>query len=38
MGDLIVDGTVAVRRYEQRTYGKADTEDVADIFRQAFSC
>ena len=37
-GDLIVDGTLAVRRYEQRTYGDADPEDVAAVCRLAFSC
>jgi glutamine synthetase len=37
-GDMIVDGTLAVRRYEQRTYGGASAEDVASVFRLAFSC
>ena len=35
---MIVDGTLAVRRYEQRTYGAADPVDVAPVFRLAFSC
>jgi glutamine synthetase len=38
LGDLIVDGTLAVRRYEQRTYGGAAPEDVTAAFRMAFSC
>jgi hypothetical protein len=29
---------LAVRRYEQRTYGDADPEAVAAITRLAFSC
>ena len=37
LGDLIVDGTLAVRRYEQRTYGSAEPDEVADAFRLAFS-
>ncbi len=37
LGDVIVDGTLAVRRYEQRTYGSADPEQVAAAFRLAFS-
>jgi glutamine synthetase len=38
LGELIVDGTLAVRRYEQRTYGDATEEDVTAAFRMAFSC
>jgi glutamine synthetase len=38
LGELIVDGTLAVRRYEQRTYGDAAAEDVTAAFRMAFSC
>jgi len=38
LGDLIVDGTLAVRRYEQRTYADVAPEDVAAVFRLAFSC
>ena len=37
LGDLIVDGTLAVRRYEQRTYESSDADEVAAAFRQAFS-
>lgn len=37
LGDLIVDGTLAVRRYEERTYGAADADAVAATFRMAFS-
>ena len=38
LGDLIVDGTLAVRRYEQRTYGGAAPDDLTAAFRMAFSC
>jgi len=38
LGDLIVDGTLAVRRYEQRTYGGAAPDDLTATFRMAFSC
>ncbi len=38
LGELIVDGTLAVRRYEQRTYGSATPEDLTAAFRMAFSC
>ena len=38
LGDLIVDGILAVRRYESRTYAGAEAEDVAAAFRLAFSC
>jgi glutamine synthetase len=38
LGDSIVDGTLAVRRYEQRTYSDADPETVAAACRLAFSC
>lgn len=37
LGDLIVDGTLAVRRYEQRTYESSDADEVAAAFRLAFS-
>lgn len=37
LGDVIVDGTLAVRRHEQQTYSGADPEVVAAVFRQAFS-
>jgi glutamine synthetase len=37
LGDLIVDGTLAVRRYEQRTFGDAAPDEVAAAFRMAFS-
>ncbi len=37
LGDVIVDGTLAVRRYEQRTYGTSDPAEVASAFRLAFS-
>jgi glutamine synthetase len=38
LGDLIVDGTLSVRRYETRTFAGAEPEDVAAAFRMAFSC
>ena len=38
LGDSVVDGTLAVRRYEHATYGAADPEDVAAAFRLVFSC
>jgi glutamine synthetase len=38
LGDLIVDGTLAVRRYEQRTFSGSTPEEVAAVFRLAFSC
>lgn len=38
LGDLAVDGTLAVRRHEHRTYGEASPEEVAAVFRLAFSC
>lgn len=38
LGDLIVNGTLAVRRYEQRTYGAVAREDAAAVFRLAYSC
>ena len=38
LGDLIVDGILAVRRYEARTYAGAEAEDVAAAFRLAFRC
>ena len=37
LGDLIVDGTLAVRRYEQRTFGATEPDEVAAAFRLAFS-
>ncbi len=37
LGDLIVDGTLAVRRHEQRTYGSAPPEQAAAALRLAFS-
>ena len=37
LGDTIIEGTLAVRRHEQRTYGSADPEKVAAVFRLAFS-
>lgn len=36
LGDLVVDGTLAVRRHEQRTYG-GDPEAAAGALRLAFS-
>jgi glutamine synthetase len=38
LGPEIVDAVLAVRRYEQRTYGDADPEVVAAVCRLAFSC
>ena len=38
LGPEIVEATLAVRRYEQRTYGDAAPEAVADVCRLAFSC
>jgi glutamine synthetase len=38
LGSVIVDGTLAVRRYEHRTYGDATPADAAAVFRLAFSC
>lgn len=38
LGPEIVEATLAVRRYEQRTYGDASPEAVADVCRLAFSC
>lgn len=37
LGNLIVDGTLAVRRYEQRTFGATEPDEVAAAFRLAFS-
>jgi hypothetical protein len=38
LGDDIHAGVVAVRRYEQSTYGAETPGFVADAFRLAFSC
>ena len=38
LGPEIVEATLAVRRYEQRTYGDASPEAVAEVCRLAFSC
>jgi glutamine synthetase len=38
LGDSIVDGTLAVRRYEHTTYGDADPEAAAAAYRLVFSC
>jgi glutamine synthetase len=38
LGDAIVDGTLAVRRYEHTTYGDADPEAAAAAYRLVFSC
>jgi glutamine synthetase len=38
LGPEIVEATLAVRRYEQRTYGDASPEAVADVCRLAWSC
>ena len=38
LGPEIVEATLAVRRYEQRTYGAAEPADVAQVCRLAFSC
>jgi glutamine synthetase len=37
LGDMIVDGTLAVRGYEQRVYGALDPTDLTAAFRLAFS-
>ncbi len=37
LGDPAVDAVVAVRRYEQETYGKLADEELADKFRMAWS-
>jgi glutamine synthetase len=37
LGDPAVDATVAVRRYEQETYGHLGEEELADKFRMAWS-
>ena len=34
----VVEATLAVRRYEQKTYGDAEPADVAEVCRLAFSC
>jgi glutamine synthetase len=38
LGDSIIEGTLAVRRYEHRTYGDVDPEAVAAVYRLVFSC
>jgi glutamine synthetase len=38
LGDAVVDGTLAVRRYEQRTYADAAPDAVTAACRLAFSC
>lgn len=38
LGPEIVDAVLAVRRYEQKTYGDADPDAVAATYRLAFSC
>jgi glutamine synthetase len=38
LGPEIVEATLAVRRYEQRTYGDAEPADVAQVCRLAWSC
>ena len=38
LGPEIVEATLAVRRYEQKTYGDAEPADVAAVCRLAFSC
>lgn len=38
LGESIIEATLAVRRYEHATYGEADPDDVAAVFRLAFSC
>jgi glutamine synthetase len=38
LGPEIVEATLAVRRYEQRTYGDASPEAVAEVCRLAWSC
>jgi glutamine synthetase len=38
LGELIVDGTLAVRRYEHATFAGAAPDDVTAAFRMAFSC
>jgi glutamine synthetase len=37
LGDQPVDAVVAVRRYEQQTYGDLPAEQLADKFRMAWS-
>ncbi|OBB15153.1 glutamine synthetase [Mycobacteriaceae bacterium 1482268.1] len=37
LGDAVVDATIAVRRYEQETYGHLGEEELADKFRMAWS-
>lgn len=37
LGDQAVDATVAVRRYEQETYGHLGEDELADRFRMAWS-
>ena len=37
LGDVVVDGTLAVRRHELQAYSGADPDVVAAAFRQAFS-
>ena len=38
LGPEVVEATLAVRRYEQKTYGDAEPADVAEVCRLAFSC
>jgi glutamine synthetase len=38
LGESIIDATLAVRRYEHATYGDANPQDVAAVYRLAFSC
>ncbi|WP_280831081.1 glutamine synthetase family protein [Mycolicibacterium frederiksbergense] len=37
LGDALVDAVLAVRRYEQKTYGHWDTEQLTERFRMAWS-
>ena len=37
LGDEAVDAVVAVRRYEQETYGELKPDELADMFRLAWS-
>ena len=37
LGDQAVDAIVAVRRYEQETYGQLGDDELADKFRMAWS-
>jgi glutamine synthetase len=37
LGDHVVDAVVAVRRYEQETYGGMNPDELADKFRLAWS-